>query len=44
MEQDYAPAEAEGMPYYVPSEQGYENEIRAIREARGFDDDPDPAR
>lgn len=42
--QDYAPIEAEGMPYYVPSEQGYENEIRAIREARGFDDDPDPAR
>ena len=44
VEQDYAPIEAEGMPYYTPSEQGYENEIRALRERRGFDDDPDPAR
>ncbi len=44
VEQDYAPVEAEGMPYYVPSEEGYENEIRALREQRGFDDDPDPSR
>ena len=44
VEQDYAPLEAEGMPYYTPSEQGFENEIRALREQRGFDDDPDPAR
>ena len=44
VEQDYAPVEASGMPYYTPSEQGYENEIRALRESRGFDDDPDPAR
>ena len=44
VEQDYAPIEAQGMPYYTPSEQGFENEIRALREQRGFDDDPDPAR
>ncbi len=29
--QQYAPEEAQGMPYYVPSEQGYESEIRKIR-------------
>ena len=40
--QQYAPLEARGMPYYEPSEQGYENEIREIRERRGFDDAPDP--
>ena len=32
------------MPYYEPSEQGYENEIREIREKRGFDDAPDPSK
>ena len=44
VEQDYAPIEAQGMPYYTPSEQGFENEIRSLREQRGFDDDPDPSR
>ena len=42
--QQYAPLEAEGMPYYVPSEQGYENEIRIIRYERGMHDAPDPSR
>ena len=42
--QQYAPIEAQGLPYYVPSEQGYENEIRALREKRGFEDMPDPSR
>ena len=42
VQQQYAPLEAQGMPYYEPSEQGYENEIREIRERRGFDDAPDP--
>ncbi len=41
--QQYAPLEAKGMPYYVPSEQGYEREIRRIRMDRGFDDAPDPS-
>ena len=40
--QQYAPLEAQGMPYYQPSQQGFENEIRKIRSARGFDDAPDP--
>jgi len=39
--QQYAPLEASGMPYYVPSEQGYENEIRKIRSRRGHDDPAD---
>ncbi len=38
--QQYAPLEAKGMPYYVPSEQGFENEIRKIRMQR---DKQDPA-
>ena len=42
--QQYAPIEAQGLPYYVPSEQGYENEIRVLREKRGFEDMPDPSR
>ena len=42
--QQYAPLEAQGMPYYTPSEEGYETEIRALRMLRGFDDAPDPSR
>jgi len=42
VQQQYAPLEARDMPYYVPGEQGYEVEIRAIRALRGFDDMPDP--
>lgn len=42
--QQYAPLEAEGMPYYVPSEQGYENEIRKLRSERGMHDAPDPSK
>ena len=41
--QQYAPLEARDMPYYTPSEQGYENEIRKIRAERGFEDAPDPS-
>ena len=41
VEQDYAPIEARGMPYYVPSEQGFEREIRDIRASRGFVDPPE---
>ena len=33
--QQYAPLEAQGMPYYVPSEQGFEQELRKIRATRG---------
>jgi len=39
--QQYAPEEAAGFPYYVPSEQGFESEIRRIRESRGVSDPPD---
>ena len=39
--QQYAPLEARGMPYYRPSEQGFEREIRALRKARGIKDRPD---
>ena len=39
--QQYAPLEARGMPYYRPSEQGFEREIRALRKARGIKDGPD---
>lgn len=39
--QQYRPLEAGGFPYYVPSQQGFENEIRSIRAARGFADPPD---
>ena len=35
VEQRYAPPEAGGMPYYVPSDQGFEAQIRALRAARG---------
>ena len=38
VKQQYAPLEAKGMPYYVPSEQGFERDIRALRKQRGFDD------
>ena len=41
VEQQYLPDEASGMPYYIPSGQGYENEIRRIRESRGKTDRPD---
>ncbi len=43
VQQDYAPLEAQGMPYYLPSEEGQEVEIRAIRMLRGIEDDPDPS-
>ena len=36
--QEYRPVEAGGFPYYVPSRQGYENDVRALRESRGFAD------
>ena len=39
--QQYRPVEAEGFPYYVPSQQGFENEVRQIRKERGFDDPPE---
>lgn len=42
--QQYAPLEAEGMPYYVPGQQGYENEIRVLRSERGIYDAPDPCK
>ena len=41
VQQQYLPDEAAGLPYYTPSEQGYENEIRSIRAARGKSDRPD---
>ena len=41
VEQRYAPLEAEGMPYYTPSEQGFEREIRELRSERGRVDPPD---
>ena len=41
VEQQYLPDEAAGLPYYTPSEQGYENEIRKIRLSRGKTDRPD---
>jgi len=41
LEQQYAPLEARGMPYYVPSEQGFECEIRKIREGRNKNDPAD---
>jgi len=39
VEQQYAPIEAQGMPYYAPSEEGFEKEIRRIRKERGFEDE-----
>ncbi|MGI6240164.1 MAG: hypothetical protein ACOYI5_11145, partial [Christensenellales bacterium] len=44
VKQQYLPDEARGTPYYVPSEQGFETQIREIRETRGFADAPDPGR
>lgn len=41
VEQQYAPTEAEGMPYYIPSGQGFEQELRAVRKARGIKDPDD---
>ncbi len=41
LEQQYAPLEAAGMPYYVPSEQGFECEIRKIRKNRNKTDPKD---
>ena len=43
VQQQYLPAEASGLPYYTPSEEGYELKIRKIRAQRGFIDDPDPS-
>ncbi|MDO4739659.1 MAG: replication-associated recombination protein A [Eubacteriales bacterium] len=37
--QQYAPLEAQGMPYYAPSEEGFEREIRRLRKERGFADE-----
>jgi len=34
VKQEYAPVEAAGMPYYEPTEMGYEKEIRKLRELR----------
>lgn len=39
VKQVYAPLEASGMPYYLPSEEGFEREIRKIRAARGMVND-----
>ena len=39
--QDYRPVEAAGFPYYVPSAQGREKDVRALRKTRGIED---PAR
>ena len=36
--QEYRPVEADGFPYYVPSRQGYENDVRALRKTRGYVD------
>ena len=36
--QRYAPSGAEEANYYIPSEQGFEQEIRRLRRARGIDD------
>lgn len=39
--QRYAPTDAEGMPYYTPSEQGFEREVRILRRERGKLDPPE---
>jgi len=39
--QQYAPLEARGFPYYVPSEQGFEKEVRKIRAQRNRNDPDD---
>ncbi|MGI6174293.1 MAG: replication-associated recombination protein A [Christensenellales bacterium] len=36
VKQQYAPLEAKGMPYYEPSEEGFEKEIRKLRKERGI--------
>ena len=41
IDQQYAPLEAKGMPYYKPSEQGFEQDIRKIRATRGRVDTSD---
>ncbi len=41
VKQQYAPLEARDMPYYVPSEQGFECDIRKLRKWRGIDDPAD---
>ena len=41
--QEYAPAGAKGMPYYVPSQQGFEQEVRGLRARRGVVDPPEDA-
>ena len=38
--QQYAPLEARGFPYYVPSDQGQEEKLRLRRKERGFKDEP----
>ena len=42
--QEYAPPGAQGMPYYVPSQQGFERELRQLRAQRGVVDPPEDAR
>ena len=37
VEQDYAPVGVQGLPYYQPSDQGFENEIHRLRMTRGID-------
>ena len=39
--QQYAPLDAGRMPYYVPSEQGFEAQIRSLRARRGVCDPPE---
>lgn len=41
VEQDYAPLEASSVPYYVPSQQGFEQNIRKIRAQRNHLDPDD---
>ena len=41
VEQQYLPDEAAGTPYYVPSQQGFEVEIRKIRAERHKEDPPE---
>lgn len=41
VEQRYAPEDAAGMPYYTPSEQGFESGLRRLRAARGRIDPPE---
>ncbi|MBR7188509.1 MAG: replication-associated recombination protein A [Clostridia bacterium] len=41
VEQTYAPEEARDLPYYTPSEQGFEREIRRLRAQRGRIDPPE---